>query len=87
MAYLCLAIYILGPTYNEFGYNEHSATRSRFLCIKVIDCNVKKFSYNDHPLIYNEQFLLHLFTRCKRDPVYVRKCVDSAINNSVENKL
>ena len=33
----------LGSTYNDFGYNEHSAEMSRFLCNNVIDCNVKKF--------------------------------------------
>ena len=41
----------LGPAYNEFGYNEHPSTMSRFLCIKIIDCNIKKFGYNEHPLI------------------------------------
>ena len=39
--------FTLDPAYNEFGYNEHSAITSRFLCIKIIDCNVKKFGYND----------------------------------------
>ena len=38
----------LGPTYNEFGYCEHPATTSRFLCIKIIDSNVKKFGYYEH---------------------------------------
>ena len=36
----------LGP-----AYNEYPVIRSRLLCIKLIDCNVKKFSYNEHPLI------------------------------------
>ena len=26
----------LGPAYNKFGYNKHSAITSRFLCIKII---------------------------------------------------
>ena len=39
----------LGPAYNEFGYYEHPPTRSRFLCIKIIDSNVKKFGYYEHP--------------------------------------
>ena len=39
---------IVGPAYNEFCYNEHTALTSRFLCIKIIDCNVKKFSYSTH---------------------------------------
>ena len=30
----------LGSTYKEFSYNEHPALTSRFLCIKIIDCNV-----------------------------------------------
>ena len=49
-------LYILGSAYNEFGYDQQiSLYQNNF--------NVKKFSYN-------EQFHLHLFTRCKRDPVY-----------------
>ena len=54
--------FTLGPAYKEFGYNEHPATMSRFHCIKIIDCNLKKFGYN-------EQFFLHLFTRSKCNPV------------------
>ena len=27
----------LGLAYNEFGYREHPATTSKFLCIKIID--------------------------------------------------
>ena len=38
----------LGPAYNEFGYNEHPPTTSRFLCIKIIGNNVKKFGYYEH---------------------------------------
>ena len=30
----------LGPAYNEFGYNEFPAITSRFLYIKIFDCNV-----------------------------------------------
>ena len=41
----------LGP-----AYNEHPAITSRFLCIKIIECNVKKFGYKEHPL--TTQFLL-----------------------------
>ena len=59
----------LDPTHNESGYNEYLAIKSRFLCIKLIDCNLKKLGYNEHPLI-TSRFLLHLFTRCKRVPVY-----------------
>ena len=38
----------LGPAYNEFGYNEHPAISSRFLCSIIIGSNVKKFGYNEH---------------------------------------
>ena len=58
----------LGPAYNEFGYNEHPAITSRFLCTILIDSNVKRVRLQRAPT-YNEQFLLHLFTRCKRNPV------------------
>ena len=37
----------LGPAYNEFSYNEHPAITNRFHCIKIVDCNVKKFDYNE----------------------------------------
>ena len=47
--------FTMGTAYNEFGYNQYPAIMSRFLCIKIIDCNVKHFSYN-----HNEQFLLNL---------------------------
>ena len=54
--------FTMGPAYKKFGYSEHPAITSIFLCINIIDCNVKKFAY---------KFLLHLFTRCRRDPVYI----------------
>ena len=59
----------LGPAYNEFGYNEHLAITNRFLCMNVIYCNVKKFSYTEHPLIMSGFFCI--FTRCKQDPMYL----------------
>ena len=34
----------------EFVYNEHPAVADRFLYIEIIDCNVKKFNYNEHPV-------------------------------------
>ena len=58
----------LGPAYNEFGYNEHLAYTSTFLCIKVIDSNVKEFGYNEQAILTSSFFCI--FTRCKRDPVY-----------------
>ena len=45
----CVLAIMMGPAYNEFDYNERSATASRFLCIKVTDWNVEKFGYNEHP--------------------------------------
>ena len=41
----------LGPAYNEFGYNDHQATKNRFLCMQIIDGNGKKFSLIEHQLI------------------------------------
>ena len=46
----------LGPDHNEFGYYEHSAIMIKFLCINVIDCNFKRFGYNEHPLISSSLF-------------------------------
>ena len=46
----------LRPACNEFDYNKYPAMMSRLLCIKIIDCNVKKFGYNEHPLITSSSF-------------------------------
>ena len=46
--------------YNKFGYNQHSAIMSKFLCIIITDCNVKKFNYNEHILIMNNFFCIFL---------------------------
>ena len=54
----------LGSAYNEFAHNEHLAYTSRFLCIKIIDCNVTKFGYKEQAVSFA------FFTHCKRDPVY-----------------
>ena len=40
--------FILVLDYSEFGNNEHLALTIRFLCIKIIDGNSKKFVYNEH---------------------------------------
>ena len=53
-----LKLTTMGPAYNEFGYKEHPAVMSRFLCIKIIDCNVKKSSYNKHPLLTSSFFCI-----------------------------
>ena len=42
--------YTLGSAYG-FGYNEHPAITSRFLRIRIIDCDAKQFAYNEHPLV------------------------------------
>ena len=55
--------FTLGPGYNEDGYNEYPATTSILFCIKIIDCNIKKL-FQQAPT-YDENFLLHLYTRCR----------------------
>ena len=61
----------LGPVYNEFGYNEHPAVTSRFLCINIINCNVKNFGYNEYSLITNSFFSIFILivsrTQCIMD--------------------
>ena len=44
-----LVVHMLGPAHNEFGYNEHSATKNSSLCTIIINSNAKKFGYNKHP--------------------------------------
>ena len=50
----------LGFAYNEFGYNEHPAITSRFLCMKIVECNVKKFGCNEHRLVTSSFFCIFL---------------------------
>ena len=61
----------LGHAYNEFCCKEHLAILSRILCIKKIDCNVNKFSYNVNPLITSSFFCIFLLvisrTECISD--------------------
>ena len=40
------------------AYNEFPVTMSRSLCIKIIDCNVEKFSYNEHLVRTNSFFYI-----------------------------
>ena len=42
-----LGLSTLGPAYNEYGYYEHPATMSRFLCTNFLPLTamVKKFGY------------------------------------------
>ena len=49
-----------GPDYKKFGYNEHSAIKSGFLCIKIIDSNFQKFGYNEHMFRRNSYFFFSL---------------------------
>ena len=46
----CRNVSTQGPSYNEFGHNKHPALAIRFVCIKIIDCNLKKFDCEEHPL-------------------------------------
>ena len=38
-----------------FCYNEHEFVMSKFLCIKIMGSNVKKFGYNKHQLAINSK--------------------------------
>ena len=60
----------LGPDY-EVRYNKHPT--NRFLLTKIIDSNVKKFRYNEHPIITSSFFciillvvMLHLLERQRK---------------------
>ena len=64
-----LSVSALGPVYNEFGYKELPAKPANFLCIKIIDSDNEKFSYNEQPLF--TKLLMHRFARYKLDPVYL----------------
>ena len=52
-----------------------SVTTSRFLCIKIIDCNVKKLCYNEYPLITSSFFCIVLLvvsgTQCTTQRVFI----------------
>ena len=48
----------LCPVNKEFGYNDHPVTMSRFPCVKIIYCNVRKFGYKEHPLITSTFFCI-----------------------------
>ena len=61
--------FALGPVHNELGCNKDPTKTDIFLYIKITACNVKK--QLQQASTYNEQFILHLFTRCKRDLVYL----------------
>ena len=57
----------LGPSYND---HEHPAITSRFLCTILINSNIKKFGYNEHPPTTMNSFFCIYFlvvsrTQCK----------------------
>ena len=58
----------MDSTYNEFGFSEHLAIMSRFLCT-IIDSNAKKFSYNKQLPTMSSFFCIFLLvvsgTKCK----------------------
>ena len=75
----------LGPANNEFGYNEHPAITSRFLCIKVIDCSVKKFGYNGHPFITSSFFCIVIFVVSATQCLPIRLAMSSVIETCLPN--
>ena len=61
-------LHTIGPTKNEYGY-KYSFRKSRFLSIKIIDSNVKKFGYNEHSLARRSFFRIFLLIsgiQCRR---------------------
>ena len=64
---------------NEFGYNEYLVTTNRFLCIKIIDNNFKKFGYYKHPPTKSD-FLLLLFA--VRDSIHFLGFVSAFRNDT-----
>ena len=75
----------LGPANNEFVYNEHPAITSRFLCIKVIDCSVKKFGYNGHPFITSSFFYIVIFVVSGTQCLPIRLAMSSVIETCLPN--
>ena len=69
----------LGPAYNEFGYNELLATMSRCHCIKIIDSNVKKFGYNEHPLVTSGFLCIFLLIVSRTQCVKLQEAFDSLL--------
>ena len=53
--------YVLKYTGSHSQRVQLQRSLSRFLCIKLINCNVKTFGYNEHPLITNSFFCILLF--------------------------
>ena len=55
---------VVSGTQCKFDYNEHHIIVSRYLCIKLTDCDVKKFCYDERPLITSSLLLLVSGTQC-----------------------
>ena len=57
---------------------EALSLTKKFLCIEIIDCNVKKFGCNEYSLsvCIGAVFFLILFTCCKGTQCYLWQCVD-----------
>ena len=61
--------FTLGSAYDEVGYNKHPTTTSRFLCIIIIDSNVKMFGYYEHPPTMSSFLCIYLLV-LNGDSVY-----------------
>ena len=67
----CATTCTLGPTDNDFGYNEHSAVDDQICLHQNTDCMQKVLLQLASS--YNEQFVLHLWTSFKWDLVFTYK--------------
>ena len=52
--------FTLGPAHNELGFRYYLVITSRFLCIRITNCNVKNFGNNEHPLTTSSFFCIFL---------------------------
>ena len=63
------------------AYNEHPAT-TRVLCIKIIDCNVKKFDYNEHLHLTSSFFCNYLFVVSETQCIFIEIYIPCFLNSS-----
>ena len=77
-------LFYTGSAYNELGYNEYSVITSRFLCIKLFVCNIKKL-WLQWAVTYSEQFLLNLFTRRKQKKSWIYVWITNTYLNNLSN--
>ena len=66
------------PGYSESGYNKYLTTMSRFLCFKIVDCNVKKFGYKSTHL---QRVRLQ---RLQRADFFASKSLTAMLKNSYQ---